>query len=92
MKIDFFEVIRRRRSIRRFSDRPVAEQDLKAILEAARLAPSATNEQPWSFIVVRDRELKNGMRDMVDAMITTELLLNKQIYSESFLSAYRKSM
>jgi len=58
-----------RRSVRRFSDRPVVEQDLKAMLEAARLAPSATNEQPWRFIVIRDRELKNGMRDMVNAMI-----------------------
>ena len=55
--------------MRRFSDRPGAEQDLNDMLEATRLAPSATNEQPWRFIVIRDSELKNGMRDMVDAMI-----------------------
>lgn len=67
--MDFFEVIRRRRSIRHFTGEPVKEEDILAMLEAARLAPSATNEQPWRFLVVRDRELKKQMQDMVDAMI-----------------------
>ena len=67
--MDFFEVIRARRSLRCFSDQPVAEEDLMAMLEAARLAPSATNEQLWHFIVIRDKELTGRMRDMVNAMI-----------------------
>jgi len=67
--MDFFEVIRKRRSVRRFTEEPVNEQDIWAMLEAARLAPSATNEQPWRFIVIRDKELKKQMQDMVDAMI-----------------------
>ena len=67
--MDFFEVIRKRRSVRRFTDGPVSEEDILTMLEAARLAPSATNEQPWRFIIIRDREFKKQMQDMVNAMI-----------------------
>ena len=67
--MDFFEVIRKRRSIRRFAEEAVKEEDIFAMLEVARLAPSATNEQPWHFLVIRDRELKRQMQDMVNAMI-----------------------
>jgi len=67
--MDFFEVIRKRRSIRRFTEEAVKEEDIFAMLEAARLAPSATNEQPWHFLVIRGRELKRQMQDMVNAMI-----------------------
>ncbi len=67
--MDFFEVVRKRRSIRRFTEDTVKEQDIVAMLEAAGLAPSATNEQPWRFIVIRDKELRKQMQDMVNAMI-----------------------
>ena len=67
--MDFFEVIRKRRSIRRFTEEAVKEEDIFAMLEVARLAPSATNEQPWHFLVIRGRELKRQMQDMVNAMI-----------------------
>lgn len=56
--MDFFEVIRNRRSIREFSDKPVASKDIETCLEAARLAPSATNSQPWRFFVVKSPELR----------------------------------
>ncbi len=60
--MDVFEAIRRRRSIRRFlSDRDVDEKDLIMLLEAATLAPSAGNAQPWRFIVVRTPELKAAL-------------------------------
>ena len=67
--MDFFETVRKRRSVCRFNNQPVAHKDLIAILEAAILAPSATNEQPWRFIVIRDKNLKDGMRDVVNAMV-----------------------
>ncbi|MEO0082274.1 MAG: nitroreductase family protein [candidate division WOR-3 bacterium] len=44
-----------RRSVRAYTDEPVAAQDLKALLEAAMAAPSANNRQPWRFVVVTDR-------------------------------------
>jgi nitroreductase len=54
--MDFFETVRKRRSVCHFSDQPVPHKDILAMLEAAILAPSATNEQPWRFIVcTRDR-------------------------------------
>lgn len=67
--MDFFETVRKRQSIRRFSDLQVAHEDILAMLEAATLAPSATNEQPWQFIVIRDEVLKTGMRDVVNAVL-----------------------
>jgi nitroreductase len=50
------EAIRSRRSVRSYSDRPVEEEKLLRVLEAARLSPSATNAQNWRFILVRDKE------------------------------------
>ncbi len=48
------EKILARRSVRKFSDESISDEALTNILEAGRLAPSATNSQPWHFIVVRD--------------------------------------
>ena len=51
----FHDLVTARISVRRYaSDRPVSDGHLAAILEAARLAPSADNTQPWRFVVVRD--------------------------------------
>jgi len=52
--MDFYEVLRTRRSVRSFSAEDVGEDVLTRVLDAARLAPSANNKQPWHFIVVRD--------------------------------------
>jgi nitroreductase len=54
MNMDFAAVINSRRSVRAYADRPIPEAALGRILEAARLAPSACNHQPWRFIVVKD--------------------------------------
>ncbi len=52
--MELMQVIRARRSIRSYLDRPVEEEKLLAVLEAGRLAPSARNMQDWRFIVVSD--------------------------------------
>jgi len=54
--LDVFEAFRRRKSSRSYADTPVPDDVLVNIVEAARLAPSAGNVQPWHFIVVRDDE------------------------------------
>ncbi|MEF2229683.1 MAG: nitroreductase family protein [Pseudodesulfovibrio sp.] len=51
------QAIMTRRSIRKFEDRPVPEPMVREILEAAMMAPSAGNAQPWRFVVVDDRAL-----------------------------------
>ncbi len=57
------DLIRQRKSVRDFLDRPVEREKIMMCLEAARLAPSASNSQPWRFIVVDDRQLKNKLCD-----------------------------
>jgi nitroreductase len=71
--MDFFETVRKRQSVRSFSDRPVPREDILAMLEAATQAPSATNDQPWRFIVVRDPGLKDAMRDTVAAVLESSI-------------------
>jgi nitroreductase len=52
--MNVMEAIKTRRSIRNYMDKPVEEDKLLRVLEAARLAPSASNWQEWRFVVVRD--------------------------------------
>jgi nitroreductase len=53
----FIDLLKSRRSIRSFLPRPVEREKIIKCLEAARLAPSACNSQPWKFVVVDDRQL-----------------------------------
>ncbi len=55
------EAIRKRNSIRAYEDRPVPDEVLHNILEAARLAPSGRNSQSWKFAVVRNDELRQAL-------------------------------
>lgn len=55
------EVIKKRRSVRKYKEDPIPEKDLMRVLEAARLAPSGKNFQPWKFIIVKDKELKEKL-------------------------------
>ena len=59
--MSLFEAIHSQRSVRHFSTKPVHEDLVEAILEAAIRAPSAGNRQPWHFIVIRDREAKRRL-------------------------------
>jgi len=54
--MDFYDVIRTRRSVRSFQDKPVPHDVLARVLEAARIAPSGNNRQPWRFVVVKDEK------------------------------------
>jgi nitroreductase len=57
--------IRQRRSVRHFTDQPVADEDLRTILDAANQAPSAHNQQSWRFLVLRG-EKKHGLTELVN--------------------------
>lgn len=71
--MDLFEAIKGRTSVRRFKDRPVPDEDIRKILDAGRLAPSANNTQPWSFLVIKNRQtlaaMAQAVREMIDRMI-----------------------
>ncbi|MCW2704529.1 MAG: nitroreductase [Blastococcus sp.] len=53
--METWDAIRARRNVRQYTDQPIAREDLERILEAGRRAPSASNWQPWNFVVVTDR-------------------------------------
>jgi len=61
--MDVHEVIKNRRSIRKYSDKKVEDEKVMTILEAGRWAPSASNRQPWHFIVVRDKAMRKKLAD-----------------------------
>lgn len=57
------DVIRQRRSVRVYKKDPIPEEILLRVLEAARLAPSGKNLQPWKFVIVRDAKLKKKLAE-----------------------------
>jgi nitroreductase len=54
---ELLDLVIRRQSDRKYSDKPVETEKLERIIEAGRMAPSACNAQPWKFIVVTDRQI-----------------------------------
>jgi nitroreductase len=62
--MDALEAIRKRRSVRRYTDRPVSDEDLDEILRLALLAPTGGMQQAWSIIVVRDAEQRAALTEL----------------------------
>jgi nitroreductase len=60
---ELLELINFRQSDRAYLTKPIEDEEMNRILEAARLAPSACNAQPWKFIVVNNPDLKNKIAD-----------------------------
>ncbi len=68
MEIDaFLDLVRRRRSVRQFRPDPVPDEYVEKIIEAARWAMSGANGQPWEFVAVKDRGLRQGIVDIYAA-------------------------
>ena len=59
--METLEAIYTRRSIRKFTGKPIPDNLIRIILEAGMFAPSARNQQPWHFIVINDKSLKNRL-------------------------------
>ncbi|MCX7661506.1 MAG: nitroreductase family protein, partial [Candidatus Omnitrophica bacterium] len=53
--MDILEIIRNRRSVRQFKRKPVPKNIIKKILEAGRWAPSGLNNQPWRFLIIKNK-------------------------------------
>jgi nitroreductase len=60
---DLIQTIFFRRSIRKYTNEPVSEADIQTLLEAAMAAPSASNNKPWHFVVVTQRETLDALAD-----------------------------
>jgi len=65
--MEFYQVLRERRSIRAYQPDQIAPEILERIAEAVNLAPSACNKQPWSFRVVLNQEMRNKIGEVYTA-------------------------
>ncbi|MEX0720520.1 MAG: nitroreductase family protein [Balneolaceae bacterium] len=63
---DFYDHMKRRRTVRDFSDRPVPREIIEHCLLAAGTAPNGANKQPWHFAVVKDSEVKKKIREAAE--------------------------
>ena len=59
--MELYQAIEKRYSVRSYQDKPVEEDKLRRVLNAARLAPSGSNRQPWKFVVVRDAGIRRNL-------------------------------
>jgi len=62
----FLKLVKTRRSIRSFKTDPIPDEQVEKIIEAARWAPSGANSQPWEFIIVKDKQIKDRIVDIVN--------------------------
>jgi len=74
----FLELVQHRQSDRAYLDKPVETEKIDRILEAARLAPSACNSQPWKFIVVTEPEKRNMVADATASKLLSMNHFTKQ--------------
>ncbi len=70
--MDFQELIKNRYSVRSYQNRPVEDEKLNQVLEATRLAPTAANKQPFSFIVIETQDKKEDLKRIYHANWFTE--------------------
>jgi nitroreductase len=87
--MDLFDAIQGRKSIRKFKRTQVPDEDIKKILDAGRLAPSANNTQPWSFVVIKDKALLAKMADAAREMIDRMLPFAEDEKQAQRLAAYK---
>lgn len=64
--MDAYETVLARRSVRKYTSEPVAREWLLKVINAARLAPTARNEQPWEFVVLTDPARLRQLGEMTD--------------------------
>ncbi len=62
--LDIIDIIKSRRSVRKFTSEPVSDELTERILEAGRWAPSGLNNQPWRFAVITDSELRQAISEL----------------------------
>ena len=62
--MDALELLKSRRSIRKYKSTPIEDEKIKKCLEAARWAPSASNKQPWEFIIVKDEKVRKKFAEI----------------------------
>lgn len=80
----FIDLVKKRLSVRKYLDKPIPRQALLECIEAARLAPSACNAQPWKFIIIDE---KKAIKDITESICHTIYSFNKFIGNAAALIA-----
>ena len=75
--MEILELIKKRRTIRKYKKKQIPKKILNKIIEAGRWAPSAENTQPWRFIILKEGEIKSNFIKKI----------KKEVYSEKFLTS-----
>jgi len=73
MENQVIEAIKNRRTVARYESTPVKDDELSAVLEAGRWAPSWLNKQPWNFIVIKDQKTKEQLAEVVPTTFVQSL-------------------
>ena len=83
--ITFEELLKKRRSVRRYQDRSVPIDVIKDLINKSTLAPNAGNEQPWKFIIVNNKEMLKRISDESKKNILTRITNNPNDYAKKYL-------
>jgi nitroreductase len=89
---DFLALFAKRRSVRRYKPDPVPEEHLRRILDAARRAPTSGNQQPWKFLVIRDRVKIDRMKALCAARFETRFKDAPATDRETRMKAFEANM
>jgi nitroreductase len=80
----FSDVLLKRRSIRKYLDKPVEMDLLKNIIQESTLAPSAGNEQPWKFIIVQNRDMLQEISEDCKEALLARIAANPDDYAKKY--------
>ena len=83
MIMKVLDIIKGRRSVRSHTDQPIAEDDLRKLVEAAIWAPAASNKYPWSIVIIQQKELLKKIQTVSPGMLGSPTAI-------MVLCAYRK--
>ena len=82
--MNIIDIIKSRRSVRKFSSEPVPDELIETVLEAGRWAPSGLNNQPWRFAVIKDASLRQAISELTHY---PKIVLAAQVLIAVFLDA-----
>ena len=82
--MEFTEMLKYRRSIRRYQDKSVPLELIREMIQESTLAPNAGNEQPWKFIVVNNKEMLKRMSDESKKNILARIAVNPNDYASKY--------
>lgn len=86
----FFEILKNRRTIRKFKPDPIPQEHIMKIIEAAHLAPTSGNQQPWKFVVVQDRKKIDRLKESVVKWIEKQIRERYHLVESEIAEKVRK--